>query len=175
MSLINLLVLILLLVIVFNLLGGASGVRRIFGGAAKKKSIKKPTKKVEKAKSEKAKLDDETKTRDSGAPYEVTESEACIERARKGEKTVVARLQSPYFENMKPGDHITLKSKEGDSVVKTIVSKHKYDSFKEMFEKEGLENVFPGSPSLDAAIKHYRDFYSEEQEKERGVIALRLK
>ncbi len=163
MDLWKLLIIILILVLVYLLLGGSTSV----AGGAEKKKAKKP-KKMESSENP------EKKERQPGDPFEITESDQCVKRAKAGEKSVVARLQAPYFNEMNPGDKIILKTKEGDSVEKKLVSKHKYGTFKEMFDEEGLENVFPGSPGVDAAIEHYRQFYSEEKEKERGVIALRL-
>ena len=180
MDLWKLLIVILALVIVYLLLGGSA---RVAGGRERKsakvakKSAKKLAKKPEKEESEEKMEKPEKRAkpeRQPGDPFEITESEQCVKRAKAGEKSVVARLQAPYFDEMNEGDKIILKSKEGDSVEKKLVSKHKYGSFKEMFEKEGLENVFPGSSGIDAAIEHYRQFYSEEKEKERGVIALRF-
>ena len=174
MDLWKLLIVILILVIVYLLLGGSI---KVSGGAEKKKA-KKPAKKPAKKESEEQESSEKPEKREKperkpGDPFEITESEQCMKYLNEGgKKKVIARLNGDYFKEMKPGDTIIVKSKEGTPVEKKLVSKHKYGSFKEMFEKEGLENVFPGSSGIDAAIDHYRQFYSEEKEKERGVIAL---
>lgn len=176
MGLINLLVIIILLIVVYRLLGEEGGLRRIFGGAAKKKPAvkKKPAKKQLTTKSAPSEEKAPVIEKEPSEGHEISESEACIKRLNSNDKKVVARLQAPYFDEMKPGDKITFVSREGSKVVKTLKDKKKYSSFKEMFAAEGLQNVFPGSPSEEDAIKHYREFYSEEQEKTRGVIALHV-
>lgn len=174
MDLWKLLIVILVLVIVYLLLGGSTSV----AGGAEKKKAKKPAKsKPMKEKQEKPEKREKPE-RQPGDPFEITESDQCVKRAKAGDKKVIARLNGDYFKEMKPGDKIVIKSKEGNSVEKKLVSKKEYGSFKEMLAEppkgEGLENVFPGSAGIDAAIEHYRQFYSEEKEKERGVIALRF-
>lgn len=172
MDLWKLLIVILILLIVYLLLGGSTS---IAGGAEKKKAKKPAKKKHEKKEEHKEKPERREKPeRQPGDPFEITESDQCVKRAEAGDKKVIARLNGDYFKEMKPGDKIVIKSKEGNSVEKKLVSKKEYGSFKEMFDEEGLENVFPGSAGIDAAIEHYRQYYSEEKEKERGVIALRF-
>jgi ASC-1-like (ASCH) protein len=177
MNLLWLLIFILVLVLALRMFGNVDGGYQIFGGRPKKRSVKKkpaakkPAAKKPAAKPAAAKPAAEKSASDG---HDISESDACIKRAKSGEKTVVARLQAPYFDDMKPGDKINLVSREGDKVEKKLKDKKKYASFEEMFEAEGLENVFPGSASVAAAMEHYRQFYSEEKEKDRGVIALRL-
>ena len=174
----KLLIVILILVLVYLLLGGSTSV----AGGAEKKKAKKPAKKEKHEKEEEPKPKKRKKPeRQPGDPFEITESDQCVKRAEAGDKKVIARLNGDYFKEMKPGDKIIIKSKEGNSVEKKLVSKQEYGSFKEMFDStrgednyEKLEDVFPGSAGVDEAIEHYRQFYSEEKEKERGVIALRF-
>jgi ASC-1-like (ASCH) protein len=55
-----------------------------------------------------------------------------------------------------------------------IVSVTKFKSFKEMLEVNGLKNVLPEIESIDEGINVYRKWYSEELEKEIGVVGIKF-
>ncbi len=44
-----------------------------------------------------------------------------------------------------------------------------------MIEKEGIKNVIPDKESIDEAVSVYYKFYTKEQEKEFGVVAIKIK
>ena len=50
-----------------------------------------------------------------------------------------------------------------------------YDTFGNFIMKEKLENCLPGIDSIENGIKVYRKYYSEKDEKEFKIIALRLR
>jgi len=50
-----------------------------------------------------------------------------------------------------------------------------YKSFIEMFDENGLENVLPGIKNNKDGVQVYRRWYSEDKEKELGVIAIFIK
>lgn len=87
-----------------------------------------------------------------------------------GTKTVEGRLNKGKFAEAQVGDHVLLN----ESVNFLIVAKTAYLSFKEMIESEGLKNVIPNVETVDSAVQVYYKFYTSEQEKEFGVVALKL-
>jgi ASC-1-like (ASCH) protein len=44
-----------------------------------------------------------------------------------------------------------------------------------MLEREGTKNVLPDKNSIEEAIKIYRKFYKKSEEKEFGVLAIKIK
>ena len=44
-----------------------------------------------------------------------------------------------------------------------------------LLKKEKIENCLPGIDSIENGVKVYRKYYSEKEEQEYRVIALRLK
>jgi len=87
-----------------------------------------------------------------------------------GKKRIEGRLYDEKRQAIKPGDEIIFENKLM-CVVKDV---RIYSSFKEMLEKEGLENVLPGVKSIEEGVKVYRRFYSEEKEKKYGVAAIEV-
>ena len=56
-----------------------------------------------------------------------------------------------------------------------VIEKNIYKSFMEMIESEGVENVIPNKTSIEEATNVYYKFYTKEQEKEFGVVAIKIK
>jgi ASC-1-like (ASCH) protein len=90
----------------------------------------------------------------------------------KGKKTVEGRLNRGKFTSIKVGDVLEL---EPDKVRFEVVGKNNYPSFREMIEKEGIENVLPDKDNIEEAVNVYYRFFTKEQENEFGVVAIRIK
>jgi ASC-1-like (ASCH) protein len=88
----------------------------------------------------------------------------------EGRKKVEGRLYDEKRQKIKPGDEITFENRLM-CVVKDV---RVYSSFREMLEKEGIENVLPGVDSLEEGVGVYRRFYSEERERRYGVAAIEI-
>jgi ASC-1-like (ASCH) protein/SAM-dependent methyltransferase len=93
---------------------------------------------------------------------------------KNGVKTVEARLNKGDFAKMKRGDIVIFENKE-ESVDTTVTDVVSYGSFHEMLVGETVGATLPGIEMLEDGVDMYRKFYSEEQEQEYGVIALRVK
>lgn len=99
-----------------------------------------------------------------------------------GRKTVEGRLAKGKFLTIHPGDMISIREdiyKDGaiaDSRDKAAIIQvtdiKKFESFKDMLVAEGFQNVIPHTPSLDEACNEYKRYYSHEDEKEHGVLAI---
>ena len=94
-----------------------------------------------------------------------------------GLKTVEGRKNKGRFKDMKVGDIIEWKNNDFKprSVLTEIIGKAEYSTFREYLEIEGLEKCLPSIQSIDNGIDVYFKYYTKEEEKEFGVVAIRLK
>lgn len=90
----------------------------------------------------------------------------------KGIKTVEGRLDKGKFAIIKIGDILEIESE--DAVFK-IIAKNIYPNFRKMLEKEGIKNVIPDKDNINDAVSVYYRFYTKEQEKKFGVVAIKIK
>ena len=97
----------------------------------------------------------------------------------KGRKTVEGRLNKGRLSSLTEGSLIIFSCPEKMrgcfrfSVEVENVTR--YLNFKKYLEQEVVENCLPGITSVEEGVKVYRRFYSEEKEKEHGVLALKIK
>ena len=89
---------------------------------------------------------------------------------KEGKKTIEVRLNKPKFHNLKKGDQITFNG----NLTLQVTKADAYPSFKRLFEKENLESILPNTNTLEDALSVYYGFYSKEDEKAFGVIAIHL-
>ncbi len=97
-----------------------------------------------------------------------------------GCKTVEGRLNKGDWEKMEEGDQIDWYNKEMEPLIKreyrtVILKKTHYPSFENYLENEGLRNTLPSIEDPNDGLKIYQTYYSEEDEKIYGVIALELR
>jgi len=94
-----------------------------------------------------------------------------------GLKTVEGRKNKGRFKDMKVGDIVEWKNNDFKprSVLTEIIGKAEYSTFREYLETEGLEKCLPSIQSIDNGIDVYYKYYTKEEEKEFGVVAIRLK
>ena len=90
---------------------------------------------------------------------------------KQGKKTVEGRLNRGKFKSLQIGNIIEWTNKQHTFKLK-IVGIRKYKTFKEMLEKEGLGKVLPTKNNIKDGIAVYRQFYSEKDEIENGVLAI---
>lgn len=89
-----------------------------------------------------------------------------------GQKTVEGRLNKGKFKDLKVGDILLIGPEEKKFLIERTTI---YESFREMIEEEGIENVIPDKNNIDDAEAVYYKFYTKEQEKEFGVLAIKIK
>lgn len=87
-----------------------------------------------------------------------------------GEKTIEGRLKKGKWSEVKKGDEILFN----ESLVTEVISVREYSSFEEMLRMEGLSKVLPGYESIEDGVTEYRRFFSEDEEKRYGVIAIEV-
>ena len=93
---------------------------------------------------------------------------------KKGTKTVEGRLNKGDLALLKRGDILTFEN-SGETVNATVTDIIRYNTFEDMLNKETLATTLPGIKSLSDGVNVYRRFYSADQEKVHGVIAIQIK
>lgn len=107
--------------------------------------------------------------------YKFTVQEPWFTFIRLGQKKVEGRLNIGIFSKLQAGDTIEWINKKNNQSFVVIVNEiTKYGSFKEMIEKEGIENVLPGIDTIEKGTAIYRQFYEEAKEKQNGVLAIKM-
>lgn len=99
---------------------------------------------------------------------------------RNGEKIAEGRLDKSWVKNLNPYDMIEFTRVSNNakdiSKINVIVTKVvRYKSFSDLFDDVGLDKVLPGKNTYDEGIAVYRQWYSEEKEKELGVVGIFFK
>ncbi len=94
---------------------------------------------------------------------------------KNGQKTIEGRLRKGLYQNIKVGDHIVVCNEDETDKVEVVVKRVKnYDSFAELAMNEDLSRLLPNVNTTNEAVEIYREFYTEGQEKEFGVVAIEI-
>ena len=103
-------------------------------------------------------------------------SEPWFSLIKLGLKKYEGRLKKSDFLTLKKNDTITFFNNDFDYnreyTVKIIKIRY-YDSFETLLKKK-LRIILPGIDTIDEGIKVYRKYYSEEAEKQYGVLAIKM-
>ena len=102
--------------------------------------------------------------------YEINVQEPYYSYIVNGQKTVEGRLNKGKFSRMQVGDHLLINNESKFKVER----KTNYDSFIEMVKAEGVENVVPDKKEIEEAANVYYNFFTKEQEREFGVVAIEI-
>ena len=108
--------------------------------------------------------------------YNVSVSEPWFSLILLGLKTVEGRKNRGLFAQMKVGDIVewTNDSIIPRSVQTRITGKAVYPTFREYLETEGLDKCLPGISEMNDGLSVYYKYFTKEEEKEFGVVAIRL-
>ena len=108
--------------------------------------------------------------------YSLRVSEPWFSLILLGLKTVEGRKNRGLFAQMKDGDIVewTNDSIIPRSVQTRITGKAVYPTFIEYLETEGLNKCLPGISDMDNGLSIYYKYFTKEEEKEFGVVAIRL-
>ena len=93
-----------------------------------------------------------------------------------GLKTIEGRKNKGRFEEMEVGDIIDWNNKDFNprNVLTKITKKTVYNTFQEYLEKEGLQKCLPGINTIEDGLSVYFKYFTEEDEKKYGVVAIGL-
>lgn len=106
--------------------------------------------------------------------YEISVSNPWFDYIKNKKKKVEGRLNKNVFSQLKKGDIVIFT--HNDMKIKTKIKRiTKYKSFNDYLMQEGLRATLPNIKTIDEGIAIYRQFYSEEKEREYGVLAIKIK
>lgn len=88
-----------------------------------------------------------------------------------GQKTIEGRLKKGKFAQLQVGDFLELEESEAVFEVLRLTS---YPTFSAMLINEGLEKVLPKVKDLAAGEAIYYQFFTPEQERKFGVLAIEV-
>jgi ASC-1-like (ASCH) protein len=92
-----------------------------------------------------------------------------------GNKKIEGRLNKNTFSKIKSNDQILFTNNElvnPRSVIVNVIKVMNYDSFTTMINAEELDLIRPNAKSIDDALQIYRKYYSFDNEKKYGVLAI---
>ncbi len=117
--------------------------------------------------------------------YEAGRESSILAYMLDGRKTIEIRLNRGKFAQFKPGDRVRIRedvyqngkviNEVPDRVISEIIKVNRYKSFKELFEAEGTDNTIPFTTTIEDAVKVCRKFYTEDDEKRYGVLAIHFR
>jgi ASC-1-like (ASCH) protein len=95
---------------------------------------------------------------------------------KNGVKTIEGRVKKDWYRYVTKGDHIIVNNEGDTESFETVVQRvTTYTSIKSMLENEELKKLLPDAESIEHGVKIYRRFYTLEQEREFGVVAIEVK
>ena len=92
---------------------------------------------------------------------------------KSGKKKVEGRLANGCWKEIKIGEYMTFYN-EQQKVCRRVTDKVFYETFEGMLIYEGISNVLPGIFDIGKGVKVYRKYFSEDDEKAYGVVAVHL-
>ena len=94
-----------------------------------------------------------------------------------GLKTVEGRKNKGKFKDMQIGEIIEWTNKDFNprSIQTIITKKNAYNTFEEYLNTEKIQNCLPGITNIEDGLSVYFKYFTKEEEKEFGVIAIGLK
>lgn len=105
-----------------------------------------------------------------------------VESIKKGDKYIEARLGKPRFLKIQEGDVISVREdlwlngkiidSFPDSLRITITQILYFESFQEMLQTVDHQVVLPSAKTIDDVVTLCKSFYTDEEEREYGVVAL---
>lgn len=93
-----------------------------------------------------------------------------------GLKTVEGRRNKGKFANMQVGEIVKWFNNDFEPrhIYTKITGKTVYDTFENYLNSEGLENCLPGIQTLPIGLSVYFKYYTKEDEKNFGVVAIKF-
>ena len=118
-------------------------------------------------------LDKNLKIFQKAPEIRITLKEPWFSYIKEGKKTIEGRINKGLFRQLQPGKNVIFTNGYNQVKVK-IIGKNEYSSFEEMLKKESLGSVLPNIKSIQEGVNIYRQYFTEDVEKQYGVVALKL-
>lgn len=98
-----------------------------------------------------------------------------FDKIKSGEKIYEIRLNDEKRQLINIGDTIVFKKELSEETIVTIVKDLSYfQSFNEMFKTLPVEKAGFEGMSIENVIEIYHQFYSTEDEKKYGIVAIKV-
>ena len=105
---------------------------------------------------------------------EVSVNKIWFDFINQKKKTVEGRLNKGKFKEFKKGDIIYFKN--DDKKIKVLIKNiSSYKTFQEYLEMEGLKRTLPGIKTIEQGKEVYYTYYTQEKEREFGILAIEVK
>jgi ASC-1-like (ASCH) protein len=96
-----------------------------------------------------------------------------------GQKVVEGRLNKGKFADLKVGDVVIITGDAGSHAdcrrtVACVSHIARYRTFEAYLNEEGLSRTLPGIHSVQEGVSVYRQFYTADEERQHGVLAIHL-
>ena len=101
-------------------------------------------------------------------------SEPWFSYIKDKKKRIEGRLNKGIFATLKKGDIVKFTNNDKYVYVK-IKRIVKYNTFYDYLSQEGLKRTLPGIMTISDGVDVYHKFYTKEQEKEFGILAISIK
>ena len=105
--------------------------------------------------------------------YTITVKEPWFSFIKEGKKKIEGRLNRGLFQKINKNDIVIWMNRDQKVKVR-ITDKRVYKNFREMIEKEGLDKVLPSIKTIDDGVNVYRQYFSETDEINNGVVAIEM-
>ncbi|XP_023750023.1 uncharacterized protein LOC111898331 isoform X2 [Lactuca sativa] len=96
--------------------------------------------------------------------------EPFFSQIKDGKKTIEGRCAGGDYNRIESGSLVLFNK----CLLLQVHDVHCYGSFSDMLATEDLAKVLPGVETVEEGVEIYRRFYSEEKERENGVLAMFL-
>ena len=150
----------------------------IEGGGKKKLKNKSTTDsmKYNKYMNKQSRMEGEELSENIKPNYTENVSEPWFTLISMGLKSVEGRKNKGRFKEMKVGDIVLWTNNDfaPRKVLTKITGKAEYSTFEEYLETEGLDKCLPGIKDIDTGLSVYFKYFTKEDEKEFGVVAIRM-
>lgn len=100
-----------------------------------------------------------------------------FDKISSSKKTVELRLYDVKRRKINVGDRIVFSNidEEDKKIAVTVKALYRYASFKELFEEIPIEKCGNSSDmTIDEVVEGLRTYYSEEEEKQYGVLGIKI-
>ncbi len=95
---------------------------------------------------------------------------------KSGQKTIEGRLRKGKYAKIKVDDTIAVSNiKETEEIIVVVTKVIWYQNFSNLIVAEGLDRLLPNIKTIDKGLEIYRQFYSKEDEKKYGSVAIHVK
>lgn len=105
--------------------------------------------------------------------YKITVKKEWFDFIVEGKKMIEGRLNKGIFKNLRNGDMVIWQESGAKNFAYTrVTQKNQQKTFSDLITAVGIKNILPNKTTLDDGIAVYRQYYSEKDEKQYGVVGI---